>query len=104
MLTEEYSEHGVHVANVVIDGLIDSPGTHRGVYRIDQLLRRSISQDDIGRVDELVAAGNALMGEVEWKPILEGEDKRFKVERVSDEDGARVEVPLPAGSAEATTN
>ncbi len=27
-LTEEYSEHGVHVANVVIDGLIDSPGTH----------------------------------------------------------------------------
>ena len=25
--TEEYSEHGVHVANVVIDGLIDSPGT-----------------------------------------------------------------------------
>ena len=27
MLTEEYSEHGVHVANVVIDGLIVSPGT-----------------------------------------------------------------------------
>jgi NAD(P)-dependent dehydrogenase (short-subunit alcohol dehydrogenase family) len=27
VLTEEYSEHGVHVANVVIDGLIDSPGT-----------------------------------------------------------------------------
>ena len=27
-LTEEYSEHGVHVANVVIDGMIDSPGTH----------------------------------------------------------------------------
>src|SRR6266853_1403840 len=26
VLTEEYSEHGVHVANVVIDGLIDSPG------------------------------------------------------------------------------
>ncbi len=26
-LTEEYSEHGVHVANVVIDGTIDSPGT-----------------------------------------------------------------------------
>ena len=26
-LTEEYSEHGVHVANVVIDGMIDSPGT-----------------------------------------------------------------------------
>ena len=26
-LTEEYSEHGVHVANVVIDGAIDSPGT-----------------------------------------------------------------------------
>ena len=27
VLTEEYSEHGVHVTNVVIDGLIDSPGT-----------------------------------------------------------------------------
>ena len=27
VLTEEYSEYGVHVANVVIDGLIDSPGT-----------------------------------------------------------------------------
>jgi NAD(P)-dependent dehydrogenase (short-subunit alcohol dehydrogenase family) len=26
-LTEEYSEHGVHIANIVIDGLIDSPGT-----------------------------------------------------------------------------
>src|SRR5262249_28367987 len=26
-MTEEYSEHGVHVANVVIDGTIDSPGT-----------------------------------------------------------------------------
>lgn len=27
VLTEEYSQHGVHVANIVIDGLIDSPGT-----------------------------------------------------------------------------
>ncbi len=27
VLTEEYSEFGIHVANVVIDGLIDSPGT-----------------------------------------------------------------------------
>ena len=26
-LTEEYSEYGVHVANVVVDGTIDSPGT-----------------------------------------------------------------------------
>jgi hypothetical protein len=26
-ILQEYSEHGVHVANVVIDGLIDSPGT-----------------------------------------------------------------------------
>src|SRR5579864_5133481 len=32
-LTEEYSEHGVHVANVVIDGPIDSPGT-RAMPRI----------------------------------------------------------------------
>ena len=27
VLTEEYSEYGIHVANVVIDGTIDSPGT-----------------------------------------------------------------------------
>ena len=27
VLTEQYSEHGVHVANIVIDGTIDSPGT-----------------------------------------------------------------------------
>jgi len=26
-LTEEYSEFGVHIANVVVDGFIDSPGT-----------------------------------------------------------------------------
>jgi NAD(P)-dependent dehydrogenase (short-subunit alcohol dehydrogenase family) len=31
VLTEEYTEHGVHVANVIIDGVIDSPGI-RGVY------------------------------------------------------------------------
>jgi len=30
-LTEEYTEHGVHVATVVIDGAIDSPGI-RGVF------------------------------------------------------------------------
>ena len=34
-LTEEYSEHGVHVANVVIDGTIDSPGT-RAMPRAQQ--------------------------------------------------------------------
>ena len=27
VLTEEYSEHGVHVANIIIDGSIDSPGS-----------------------------------------------------------------------------
>jgi len=27
VLTEEYSELGVHIANIVVDGLIDSPGT-----------------------------------------------------------------------------
>ncbi|PKB65783.1 MAG: hypothetical protein BZY82_07180 [SAR202 cluster bacterium Io17-Chloro-G3] len=27
VLTEEYSEFGIHIANVVIDGTIDSPGT-----------------------------------------------------------------------------
>ena len=35
VLTEEYSEHGIHVANVVIDGTIDSPGT-RAMPKIQQ--------------------------------------------------------------------
>ena len=35
VLTEEYSEHGVHVANVIIDGLIDLPGT-RALPRAQQ--------------------------------------------------------------------
>jgi NAD(P)-dependent dehydrogenase (short-subunit alcohol dehydrogenase family) len=35
VLTEEYSEHGVHVANVVIDGTIDSPGT-RALPKLQQ--------------------------------------------------------------------
>jgi len=34
-LTEEYSEYGVHIANVVIDGTIDSPGT-RALPRAQQ--------------------------------------------------------------------
>ena len=34
-LTEEYSEYGVHIANVVIDGTIDSPGT-RAMPRAQQ--------------------------------------------------------------------
>ena len=34
-LTEEYSEYGIHVANVVIDGTIDSPGT-RAMPRAQQ--------------------------------------------------------------------
>ena len=39
VLTEEYSEHGVHVANVIIDGLIDSPGT--------RALRVALEQPDV---------------------------------------------------------
>jgi NADP-dependent 3-hydroxy acid dehydrogenase YdfG len=35
VLTEEYSEHGIHVANVIIDGTIDSPGT-RGLPVFEQ--------------------------------------------------------------------
>jgi NAD(P)-dependent dehydrogenase (short-subunit alcohol dehydrogenase family) len=41
VLTEEYSEFGVHVANVVIDGTIDSPGTRampRNQNRTDQII------------------------------------------------------------------
>ena len=36
VLTEEYSPLGVHIANIVVDGLIDSPGTRaygEGVYK-----------------------------------------------------------------------
>ena len=35
VLTEEYSEYGVHVANIVIDGTIDSLGT-RAMPRAQQ--------------------------------------------------------------------
>ena len=35
VLTEEYSEFGVHVANIVIDGTIDSPGT-RAMPRVQK--------------------------------------------------------------------
>ena len=38
VLTEEYSEHGVHIANVVIDGTIDSPGTRALARNPDALL------------------------------------------------------------------
>ena len=36
VLTEEYSEHGVHVANIIIDGLIDSPGTRALPVALEQ--------------------------------------------------------------------
>ena len=42
VLTEEYSEFGVHVANVVIDGTIDSPGT-RAMPRSQQNLELIIN-------------------------------------------------------------
>jgi NAD(P)-dependent dehydrogenase (short-subunit alcohol dehydrogenase family) len=32
MLSEEYTEHGVHVVDVIIDGVIDAPGV-RGAYK-----------------------------------------------------------------------
>jgi NAD(P)-dependent dehydrogenase (short-subunit alcohol dehydrogenase family) len=41
VLTEEYSEFGVHVANVVIDGTIDSPGTRmlpRNANRLAEII------------------------------------------------------------------
>ena len=38
VLTEEYSEHGVHIANVIIDGTIDSPGTRALQRNPDALL------------------------------------------------------------------
>jgi NAD(P)-dependent dehydrogenase (short-subunit alcohol dehydrogenase family) len=41
VLTEEYSELGVHIANVIIDGTIDSPGTRalpRNANRTDQII------------------------------------------------------------------
>ena len=46
VLTEEYSEHGVHVANVVIDGTIDSPGT-RALARIRENPDRVMNPEKI---------------------------------------------------------
>ena len=65
-------------------------------YRVDQFLERSISQDDIGRVGELVEAGEALRRAVEWEPILAGSASPFKVEM--EPDGILVKAPPPAGS------
>lgn len=42
VLTEEYSIHGVHVANVVIDGTIDSPGT-RALPKIQEQPERAMN-------------------------------------------------------------
>ena len=42
VLTEEYSVHGGHVANVVIDGTIDSPGT-RALPKIQEQPERAIN-------------------------------------------------------------
>jgi NAD(P)-dependent dehydrogenase (short-subunit alcohol dehydrogenase family) len=50
VLTEEYSPLGVHVANVVIDGLIDSPGT--------RVMKRA--QDNPDQVINPVAIANAF--------------------------------------------
>ena len=60
-LTEEYSEHGVHVANVVIDGMIDSPGT-RAMPRSRQKPRTADQpRQDSGGVLLPVHAGQVLL-------------------------------------------
>lgn len=46
VLTEEYAIHGVHVANVVIDGTIDSPGT-RALPKIQQQPERAMNPASI---------------------------------------------------------
>ena len=46
VLTEEYSEHGVHVANVVIDGTIDSPGT-RALKKVQNNLNLVMNPEKI---------------------------------------------------------
>src|SRR5579864_6065892 len=47
VLTEEYSEHGVHVANIIIDGTIDSPGT-RAMPRIQNQPEIIMNPEKIG--------------------------------------------------------
>ena len=42
VLTEEYAIHGVHVANIVIDGTIDSPGT-RALAKIREQPERAMN-------------------------------------------------------------
>ena len=46
VLTEEYSEHGVHVANVVIDGTIDLPGTRAMPQGSEPTRSRDQSSED----------------------------------------------------------
>jgi NAD(P)-dependent dehydrogenase (short-subunit alcohol dehydrogenase family) len=45
-LTEEYSEYGIHVANVVIDGTIDSPGTRTRAGQDPELLVNPVAIAD----------------------------------------------------------
>jgi NAD(P)-dependent dehydrogenase (short-subunit alcohol dehydrogenase family) len=42
VLTEEYSGFGVHVASVIIDGMIDSPGTHALPTAVDDPDKRTM--------------------------------------------------------------
>lgn len=42
VLTEEYAIHGVHVANIVVDGTIDSPGT-RALAKIREQPERAMN-------------------------------------------------------------
>ena len=61
VLTEEYSEHGVHVANVVIDGLIDSPGHARPPESSAASRSRDESREDRGGVLLPAHAGPVLL-------------------------------------------
>jgi hypothetical protein len=78
LLTEKYSQHGVHVANVVIDGSIDSPGTRalpmaqkrpESVMNPSNLTQKSTGEKFDRRKCQVVQRKNCQKFAARWKEI-----------------------------------
>ena len=85
VLTEEYSEHGIHVANIIIDGLIDSPGT-RALLPLAQQ-RPEVVMDPVIREDR---GGIALLLSTHPRQILL--DARTPIDSIFDQGRAFITI------------
>ncbi len=75
----------------VLAELLESPGEQQTeitrrkfpemtFYRIDTELKEDIQFDDSRKIDELVEYGKQLAETIDWEAILDGTEKRFRVE------------------------